>query len=63
MLKYQVVINRNLSEVISLVNEFLSNGWSLQGGIAIAQEENSVCWNVLYAQAVVKDDKTEVSNG
>jgi hypothetical protein len=52
-MQYKILSNSNSSTLVSMVNEFLNEGWSLQGGVSIAVIPG---YHVTYAQAIIKGD-------
>ena len=51
-MEYKVLENRNLAELVNMVNTYLNNGWVLQGGIASVS--NGLNGETKYLQAVTK---------
>lgn len=54
-MKYQVVSSANLETLESRINQLISEGWELQGGVSVS------IWKyaVRYAQAVYKEESDE----
>jgi len=62
MMQYNLAMG-NYSEVLRDVQEFLDNGWKLQGGVSVTcfkDEYDDIEYR--YAQAVVKDDAETEDN-
>ena len=50
-MKYQVIMNSNIIDLIDKVNSFISMGWKPLGGIAF-----DITGNTTYLQAMVKEN-------
>ncbi|GAB3941038.1 hypothetical protein GCM10028805_03640 [Spirosoma harenae] len=50
-MQYQLVISSIPQDLIRNINEMLSQGWVVQGGISTVQDMNGT---LVYAQAMVK---------
>ena len=53
MIQYTVFSANDMNKLIFKVNDALKNGWTLQGGVAMAQDQG----NSTYAQAMIKETK------
>ncbi len=55
MIKYELLVYNDKSDLCKMVNKYLEQGWKLQGGICIAvisQER----YELKYAQALYKEN-------
>ena len=52
-MQYTVIKCRKLEELIREVNAMLSNGWVLQGGVAVSESRDQGSTVCVYAQAMV----------
>ena len=49
-IKYQILYSNSLSRLTLSVNDHLSDGWQLQGGVSVGLSKDEV----IYVQAVIK---------
>jgi len=55
--EYHVVVSESSLELVTVVNQYLDKGWSLQGGVAACHAENDEYLNQLFAQAITRPTK------
>lgn len=53
-MEYKILSYRTDESLASAINEHLSDGWKLQGGVSVTQAENNSEWYMVYAQAVTR---------
>ena len=55
-MKYTVVSSPNLDTLINWVNEYLNDGWKIQGGISAVESRSGGFTTSFFAQAMFKED-------
>ena len=58
MREYKVIKDTNTRDLERTVNRHIADGWALQGGIFLREDESGY----MYFQAIVKESKNEQTN-
>jgi len=53
-MKYEIIANTDVTIFEETVNEFLANGWKLQGGISTVSRKKAYTHEILHLQAMTK---------
>lgn len=55
-MRYAIIRYVEIEELVSMVNEKITEGWKPLGGIAIAERGEENCISFLYVQAMVLNE-------